>query len=311
MNTRGFFQLVRVFLTPSAPADSLVGWALASTLASSGTTGDSFADSRLGAALLASVFLYWYGMASNDLFDAPRDRTRAPSRPIPAGRVSLKEAARASAVLALLSLAAAAWARALVPAAGVVVLATLYNAGGKRIPVAGNLLMGGCRAGNLLLGAVAAGSFRFALEHPSLLTAAGILGLFVAALTAVSVLEDRPAVAWRIHVMATPLLAAPVALVALHPTSAGNWLNAAGLALLLAGAQKRAASASSAPSAPHPAAIYVRRALSGIYLVDAGLLWSLGREGRIVGGALLIVYSLAALGWLWKRRWLRSGGQDT
>jgi heme O synthase-like polyprenyltransferase len=301
--TRSFLELFRVFLTPSAVADPLAGYGLAV-----GFLERTLERPALLLACGASVALYWMGMATNDLFDLEKDRRRSPERPLPSRRILPWQAAAASAVLGLAALAMAHLAGAGAPAAAVLVLALAYNAGGKKLPLAGNLLMGGCRAGNLLLGAAAAGGLASPVR-PEILLAACILGLYVAGITAVSVLEDREPRRAPLAAFAAPLFLVPLLLVALRPQSPWNWLNAAALGMVLLAPLWRGLRG---PTPVHPATLFVRSGLGGIFLVDAGLLWSLhpGVDGT-AGPPVLSMYALMVLAWLWKRRWLQSGGLDT
>ncbi len=299
---RRLFELVRVFLTPSAPADSIAGYAVA--VAGFG----GFDAARLAWVVATSVFLYWFGMATNDIFDRDKDRELAPFKPLASGRIDVREASIVASALAALALATSWLAGAFLPAVAILVLAVAYNVGGKRIPVLGNLLMGSCRAGNFLLGATAVAGLKDCLESPGLLVASGIVGLFVAGITAVSVLEDRRFRAWQFHTLATPLLAVPLALGAWQAHSPYGWLNSVALLWLLLRTQRRAAAQT---TSVHPAAVYVRTALGGIFLVDAGLIWAFSPPQPILYAAPIALYSLALLGWWWKRRWLQSGGPDT
>ncbi|MCZ6794846.1 MAG: UbiA family prenyltransferase [Planctomycetota bacterium] len=303
MRTRAFLELIRVFLTPSALADSLAGYALASAVLER-----PYDPLSLGAALLASIFLYWFGMATNDVFDRERDRVKAPGKPLPGGRISLRAALVVSATLVALALGAAAAAGTTLAALAVLALALGYNGGGKRLPVLGNLLMGSARAGNFLLGAGAVAPLGEVLEDPSIVAGAALLGLYVAGVTAVSVLEDRPYRPRVFHVLASPLLGIPLLLAALEPLSARGWLNSVALIWLLIRTQRRAASRR---AADHPAAVYVRSALAGIFLVDAGIIWTFTPPGAALYPVPLAIYCLALLGWWWKRGWLQSGRPDT
>jgi 4-hydroxybenzoate polyprenyltransferase len=246
-------------------------------------------------------------MATNDILDLEKDRQFAPHRPLCSGQLDRRQAWVAAALVGLGALALSAPLGAAVPALGILILAFIYNAGGKRLPAVGNALMGGCRATNLLLGATAAVGLSRAVSDRWLLLGAGLLGVYVAGITAVSVREEREHHAGIFFLTSLPLLAIPLALVILNPASPFSWLNSCALALLL-GAAILAAVRRSSP--PPPEAVFVRRALSGIYLVDAGLLLAFIRAPAVLWQAATL-YALLALGWLWKRRWLQSGRTDT
>ena len=74
-------QLIRLPNVPTAAADSLAGWLLASS---------TLAEPRRWLLLLAtSMVLYASGIVLNDVFDVQADRRERPMRPIPSGRVPL------------------------------------------------------------------------------------------------------------------------------------------------------------------------------------------------------------------------------
>ena len=181
---RDYLELVRIFLTPTALADSVAGFALAASYLESSPRSTSLAF--VGA---ASVLIYSAGMVFNDVFDRRRDARTAPGKPIPSGRVSPAQAATVGAILSAAGLACAAAAGAIEIAVFILLAATLYDAGAKYVPIVGNLTMGACRGGNLLMGAAAVTGSRTAIEAPVIVAAAGILGLYIAVVTAVSVLE--------------------------------------------------------------------------------------------------------------------------
>jgi len=318
-SVRSYLELVRIFLTPTALADSLAGFGLAAAIL------ESPAPPRVLLLLpLVSVCLFSFGMLTNDLLDLERDRRLAPSKPLPSGRVRTSRAIVAGVLLAAAAIALSLRCSAWLPTVGVIVLALLYNAGGKRVPLLGNLLMGGCRAGNLLVGAAAASTplapaaseapppshlvVPDALREGPVLAAAAIVGLYVAGVTAVSVLEEHPErrrrLWWTVALFPFAALALPV----LRPGSIACWIGWAVLEVAILRVLWRMRRA---PRGVPPAAVFVRGALGAIFLVDAAALWTLApstREVLIPGVAL---YVLALLAWWWKHRWLQSGGPDT
>jgi 4-hydroxybenzoate polyprenyltransferase len=303
---RPYFELCRVFLTPTAVGDSFAGHVLAAAL-----EGRGLERMPLLFAAASSVSLYWGGMVSNDLFDLAKDRETHPRRPLPSGRVSPRAAAALYAILSLAALGLGALAGALSGSAAVLVLAAAYNAGGKSLPVVGCVLMGGCRTANFLLGALSAGG-KEALDHDAVLIGAGLLGLYVALITAVSTLEDRPHRPWAFWPLGSSLLAAPAAFIFLRPASPFVIANSSLLAMLVLSAMWAAGAQVKRGAAPHPAAVLVRRTLPGILLVDSGALLALAPDtSASVLRAACVLYALLALGWLWKRRWLQSGATDT
>lgn len=298
---KAYFELVRVFLLPSAVADSHAGFLLALALEGKEPSGE-----RALAVALTSALAYSLGMAANDLFDRRKDAVSAPSRPIPSGKVSPRAAAVLCLVLGGGAVAGAIASGTFWVTALLITTVLLYDCGGKRWPVAGVLLMGLCRAENFLLGASAAMGAS-ALLRPEVLCGAAVLGLFITLVTSVSRLEDRPFRRRPIRVRALPLFLLPVSFAAAAPTNPLAWLNAVILSLVLLDALRAAGNVSSAPGAVHGAAIFVRKALGAIFLVDAGIVLALWPEREGVLRPVLALYLLWAASWLWKRRWMRAG----
>ena len=123
-----------------------------------------FPLSRFVCVVSAGVCLYWAGMVLNDVFDVDKDRSERPTRPIPAGDVSLAAASRVGWGLMVAGCFLAAISGRL-PASGspvtwlpLVVAITLsvtivaYDGPLKRTPIAPPA-MGGCRVLSFLLGA--------------------------------------------------------------------------------------------------------------------------------------------------------------
>lgn len=102
---------------------------------------------------LVGFGLYTFGMALNDLMDARHDRTFAPDRPIPAGRISQVTGI----VVALVALMVAIFGSVLLgPVNALICLlaaATIlfYDAAGKFLPTIGLISLGIVRALNMLI----------------------------------------------------------------------------------------------------------------------------------------------------------------
>ena len=133
-----FFRVVNL---PTVPGDVLAGAAIASC------SSPALADWRvLAAASIASVLLYMFGLADNDIVGAATDT----DRPIPEGMISMRAAriARALCILGAIGLGFAArlpqpwWPAACALAVAIVI----YNR--TKWP----LIMGLCRGFNLLCG---------------------------------------------------------------------------------------------------------------------------------------------------------------
>jgi 4-hydroxybenzoate polyprenyltransferase len=182
----------------TVPGDPVAGFLLASAAGFSTAALDAGCAApgvpvweRAGTAAAAALLIYAHGLIGNDLFDQTEDRRDRPDRPIPSGRVR----PRTAALLCLLTAAAGIALSGFNGRAGVATAAMLtatvllYNGVLKRIPVLGPLFMGACRALSLLTGAVAAG-WRGEWSAP-LLAAAGMLGLYVAAVTEIARNETR------------------------------------------------------------------------------------------------------------------------
>lgn len=300
---RAYLELVRVFLTPSAVSNSYAGMCLAAAV-----QGSLPSSARAAAVAATSALVYWVGMAANDWFDMEKDREHAPRRPLPSGRVAAREAAALCAVLAALALALAFLLGVLSLAAGLILAALLYDAGGKRLGVLGDLLLGLCRSGNLILGAAASLGVSRAFADEKILLGAAVLGLYAAGVTAVSRLEDAPFHARKLRLRAAVPAMAPALLVGFHASSLLAWLNGALLAALLLDALK---AAGKPPTGTHGAALFVRKALAGIFLVDAGIILAFAGGPLEAGHAAAVCYALFALSWYWKRGWIRRGHEGS
>jgi 4-hydroxybenzoate polyprenyltransferase len=300
---RDWAALLRIFLTPTAPADSLAGWAIASSLSDTDP-----AWIRLIGAMVASICLYWTGMVTNDIFDVSKDRRLAPGKPLASGAISLGSAVAVAIVLGIGGLVAAAISAAFLPAVAVLAASVLYNGGGKRVPVIGNLLMGSCRAGNLLLGASAAVGHSVAVSEGAVVIAAIGIGLFISGVTAVSLLEDRPYRALYFYLLTLPVVLLVLAIGALSAERPGVWIHVVLVVWLLF----RAIRGGAARLLPiHPAAVFVRGALASLQFFDAALVAAFAAPGTVSSIAIATLYALGLGGWLWKRRWLQSGQHDT
>jgi hypothetical protein len=108
--------------------------------------------------LISSSSLYIAGMILNDVFDIGQDRCERPQRPLPSGRITVRDAAAIGRTLLILGVIVAYLCIAVIPSLrpGIVasVLALLiyaYDRILKRTPL-GPLAMGSCRFLNVLLG---------------------------------------------------------------------------------------------------------------------------------------------------------------
>lgn len=151
-----WMRLVRVPNTLTAATDVLAGAAIA--------TGGWTPIPHLILLVLASICLYWSGMAWNDVIDVEEDRQYDRQRPIIQGHISLDAARRAAWALSGLGLLAAGlcsllafqshhrdWPLSFIVALSLVALIRLYNSMWKETWI-GPILMGLCRGLNVLLG---------------------------------------------------------------------------------------------------------------------------------------------------------------
>jgi len=112
--------------------------------------------------LIASACIYTAGMVLNDVYDIEIDRVERPTRPLPAGEISLVQASRVGYLLLMVGVIAAAVSGVWAPAGAMAwrggcvafILALcvlLYDGILKKTPVA-SWVMGACRFLNVLLG---------------------------------------------------------------------------------------------------------------------------------------------------------------
>ncbi len=172
----GWAQLLRLPNLFTVPGDPLAGFVVASALL----------DIRVVWAAVASVFLYAAGLITNDLLDYREDLAERPHRPLPSGAVTRGLAWIVAAVFAMMGVGSAALAGmgAGLWAGATLGLVLLYNAWAKRCFLFGPLVMGACRASSVLIGSFAA----IGSAWPPMLAwvAAGTIGLYIAAVTAIA-----------------------------------------------------------------------------------------------------------------------------
>ena len=88
---RGWFQLIRLPLLFTVPADPLTGFLIAG-----GLTQGSQGDARVATVCFISFAMSLFGIITNDLADIQLDMTQHPDRPLPRGLVSPRAASYAS-----------------------------------------------------------------------------------------------------------------------------------------------------------------------------------------------------------------------
>ncbi len=104
--------------------------------------------------VITSACLYGGGIVFNDVFDYTIDKTERPDRPLPSGKVSMREAAYLGTILFLVALFSAFLVNLLSLCVSVIIIILVlgYNIRTKNIPVVGTFNMGLCRFFNLVLG---------------------------------------------------------------------------------------------------------------------------------------------------------------
>lgn len=176
-------RLLRLPNLLTVPGDVLAGFLLAAPA--------SLTDwSQLPYAISAGILFYAAGLILNDLVDYKEDLRDRPLRPLPSGKIQLETAAFVALVFLWVATFMAAFFDALPVAIPLILCIIAYDAGLKKIPILGPLLMGACRSCNLLLGAFAASGGT--LTSPAPIAAAIVLGLYIAAVTHLARHEARP-----------------------------------------------------------------------------------------------------------------------
>lgn len=141
-------RLLRLPNLFTVPGDPLAGFMLA--------TG-GLLDWRVAGAMATSLLLYSAGLLLNDYFDREVDARERPDRPIPSGAVKAGTVLAVGLILLIAGVGlpwAMGHAGAGGVAAGIAVAVFAYDAGLKRVPWLGPLVMGCCRAGSVVLGGV-------------------------------------------------------------------------------------------------------------------------------------------------------------
>ncbi len=109
----------------------------------SGWRFEGLTIAELTLVLVASYSASAVAMIVNDIIDLESDRINSPHRPLPSGRLSLREARAAATILAIAGLAASTLVDMITTAfyIGVVAFATAYNARLKKLGIIGNIVV--------------------------------------------------------------------------------------------------------------------------------------------------------------------------
>ncbi len=282
---RALLRLTRFPLVFTAVADSAAGYLLA--------RAPRPVEWRVLVLVpLASALLYACGMVFNDVFDHRRDKERHPERPIPSGLVSVQAAKRFGLALFVIGavLAAIAHFAAGVAAFAVFVAIVLYNGALKERGILGAISMGSVRFLNFAMGIVAGGLAPSQLIGipPGPWAQAGILAGYIAFLTAMSQIEEKPS-RGRTLVCALLMLTAP----------AGSWALAAKklpYAAVTAGALTLVILLTAGAAAIRPSKDSLMRAVLwgvvGVILLDATFVFG---AGPVEGGGAVAALVLPVL----------------
>ena len=279
---RAYLQLMRFPAVFTAIADVCLGFLL---------THPTFEPVTTFALLAAaSSCLYLSGMVLNDVFDRDIDRVERSQRPIPSGRVPLRNAVLLGSGLMLAGILFALYAGSpsLTVAAILAGCIVAYDGGGKRT-VLGPLLMGGCRFLNVALGASAGGE---PWTSPQL-EIAMILGVYVVGITWFARQEAGESSRWQLGgaiVVINCAFACLVALVTLFENPDLEPMIVLFLvAMIVVTVDRRLFRALSDPS-PARVQTAVKMALLSLVTIDATLIyWARGEPMYAIGVALLLV----------------------
>ena len=291
---RVWSRFTRARLSPSALSNFGLGLLLGSgTVAGRDSLRETLLEPRALYGFGMAWLVYLFGMGLNDYWDRARDAEKHPERPLPSGRLSVRHAQLGLTVLlaGAFGLSSLIGREAILSLAGLVAGIVLYNGVTKDNAVAGPLTMGAIRGGLILAGSWV-GSNGTAIPLESWLSA-GVLLLYIAALTFFSLSEDGHAVsAVRVRargVVSVGLAGATTALVASEFGSAGD----PGAVALAAGAWLLfLVWYAYAPLRQDPPQVFPTtwRFLLGIFLLDSvsAAAW-IGGEASLVSGAWLLV----------------------
>ncbi len=212
MKLRAYARLVRLPNLPTALADICLAGLVLFMRMKGGESEFPFVSFFL--LLLCSACLYCGGMVWNDYFDVEQDKRERPSRPIPSGQVSTKEAAMLGWLLFAIALSLA-WLVSTLSfwlAVSLVFAIFLYDGAAKRSWM-GPISMGLCRFLNILLGLSMTGSTT-ELWHFHL---AFVVGLYIVGVTWYARTEARQSHQLSLQgagivILASFILAAPLPL---------------------------------------------------------------------------------------------------
>ncbi|MBU1908640.1 MAG: UbiA family prenyltransferase [Verrucomicrobia bacterium] len=292
---RAWLQLLRAPNLLTVPGDPMAGF----LLAAGKNTAPEMAG-RLLVAMAASLCFYAGGLVLNDVLDLETDRRERPGRPLPAGRIAPHRAWLAAVAMLLGGLGLCVILGPRAREIGIVLTAAilLYDAGAKQAPFFGPLLMGACRGLSLLLGTAAVPGV--AGWPPAVVVAAGVVGLYILAVTNLARREAEPGPIGREK--SWPVGALTLGLVVFAAVAIRTGAGGAGLFLapwFAAGAMAFLVSLRLARTRPQnrnvPAAIGLL--LRALLPLQAALAWAAaaGGMGWAAGGLLLAAWPVSGL----------------
>ncbi len=164
-------QLCRIPNLFTLPGDILIGFII--------VHGNDY--KKLIYTILTSLFIYCYGLVSNDIADFAIDKKNRVMRPIPSGAISLYSAILIMLITLSLSFVFAWFAGINVLLVNVIlfILITIYNFKFKKNIYFGPLLLALCRMFNIILGIVAGGQIAFNTEILILWFVLVSIGLYI------------------------------------------------------------------------------------------------------------------------------------
>lgn len=222
-----YLELARLSNIPTVFSNVLVGIAL---VAGAGP----FPGSALAIALVTASLLYVGGMALNDLLDRHIDAAERPQRPIPSGRLSVREVATFTILCLSIPIAIVLLTvpKAVVPAIALAGAIVLYDVLHKRW--AGSLVfMGLCRALVYVLAATIAWNL---MDSPSQVGGVALFGtllaLYIIGLTVIAQKEVQGGLGFRRWLAVLMVFLPFVAVVAMGPHNPA-WTLGTGVLLLV------------------------------------------------------------------------------
>ena len=282
-------ELARASNLPTVWTNVLVGTAVGGHAAKHATTAGSGGEEPVAIwavgvwAAMAVSMMYLGGMVLNDVLDASVDREQRPGRPIPAGRISSRDAM----IFAFVLLGGGAVLLGVTGAASAIVSAVLlaaivvYNVMHSRTS-ASVLLLGVCRAcAHLAPIAMLAG-----FDAPAWAYAPAVAAFVYTAMLSIIARDETQRDASPVHGLAWAL-PVPALLLAL-PLRPENWIAPALVAIAMTFWLARAASALQPPkSSPKQAVLGM---LAGFCLVDAWTLLLVGAwASALLAGACFVL----------------------